>query len=73
MLFNSIEFVIFLPIVFVLYWLLAKQDLKIQNLLIVVSSFVFYGWWDWRFLSLLVFSAGVDYFIGLALAKEERI
>lgn len=71
MLFNSIEFAVFLPFVFVLYWFVTHHNLKLQNLLIVVSSFIFYGWWDWRFLSLLVFSASVDYFVGLALGKEE--
>jgi alginate O-acetyltransferase complex protein AlgI len=72
MLFNSIEFAIFLPIVFALYWSVGNGKLKLQNALVVAASFVFYGWWDWRFLSLLVFSASVDYFVGLGLAKEER-
>lgn len=71
MLFNSIEFAVFLPLVFVLYWFVTQHNLKLQNLLIVVSSFIFYGWWDWRFLSLLVFSASIDYFVGIALGKEE--
>ena len=72
MLFNSIEFAFFLPIVFILYWFVTNHNLKLQNALIVVVSFIFYGWWDWRFLSLLVFSASVDYFVGLALARERR-
>ena len=71
MLFNSIDFVIFLPIVFLLYWFATHHNLRLQNALIVVSSFLFYGWWDWRFLSLLVFSASVDYFVGLGLARQE--
>lgn len=50
MLFNSIEFAIFLPVVFLLYWFIANQNLKVQNLLIVVAGYIFYGWWDWRFL-----------------------
>ncbi|MFZ9388810.1 MAG: hypothetical protein ACO25B_13100 [Chitinophagaceae bacterium] len=54
MLFNSLDFAIFLPIVFALYWLLRKQ-LKVQNAFIVSASYLFYGWWDWRFLSLLLF------------------
>ena len=53
MLFNSIDFAIFLPIVFILYWFVAKNNLKFQNLLIVLASYVFYGWWDWRFLALI--------------------
>tara|TARA_R110002073_G_scaffold72537_1_gene177586 strand:- start:608658 stop:610094 length:1437 start_codon:yes stop_codon:yes gene_type:complete len=73
MLFNSIEFAIFLPIVFILYWFVANRNLKLQNILLVVASYVFYGWWDWRFLSLIVFSSLVDYFIGISLSKEERL
>jgi D-alanyl-lipoteichoic acid acyltransferase DltB (MBOAT superfamily) len=71
MLFNSIDFAIFLPIVFILYWLL-NRNLKLQNLLIVIASYVFYGWWDWRFLSLIVFSSIVDYTVGIALEKSEN-
>jgi len=71
MLFNSIDFAIFLPIVFLLYWFVTNKSLKLQNLLIVVASYLFYGWWDWRFLSLILFSTLVDYYIGVRLAKEE--
>ena len=73
MLFNSIDFAIFLPIVFVLYWFIANRSLKLQNILVVVSSYVFYGWWDWRFLSLIIFSTVVDYFIGTHLSKENDL
>lgn len=72
MLFNSFDFAIFLPIVFILYWFVFKKSLKLQNALIVVASYVFYGWWDWRFLSLILFSTLVDYFVGSKLADEER-
>ncbi len=72
MLFNSIDFAIFLPVVFVLYWFVANNNLKLQNLLIVVASYIFYGWWDWRFLSLIVFSTIIDYTVGLKLGKEEN-
>jgi alginate O-acetyltransferase complex protein AlgI len=72
MLFNSIDFAIFLPIVFILYWFVTHKNLKLQNLLIVVSSYVFYGWWDWRFLSLILFSTIVDYSVGLGLSKQEN-
>jgi alginate O-acetyltransferase complex protein AlgI len=72
MLFNSIDFAIFLPIVFILYWLVCNRNLKLQNWLIVVSSYIFYGWWDWRFLSLVLFSTLVDYSIGLLLSKDEN-
>ena len=69
MLFNSIDFAVFLPIVFILYWLIVQQNLRLQNMLLVVASYVFYGWWDWRFLSLILFSTLVDYGIGLYLNK----
>ena len=72
MIFNSIDFAIFLPIVFLLYWFVTNKNLKIQNLLIVVASYVFYGWWDWRFLSLIVFSTVVDYTVGRQLRIEEN-
>ena len=71
MLFNSIDFAIFLPIVFILYWFVVNENTKYQNLLIVVSSYVFYGWWDWRFLSLILFSTIVDYSVGLGLSRQE--
>lgn len=71
MLFNSIDFAIFLPIVFVLYWFVVHRSVNRQNLLIVLSSYVFYGWWDWRFLSLVLFSTVVDYTLGLRIDKEQ--
>ena len=70
MLFNSLDFVIFLPIVFILYWFVFNKHLKSQNLLIVISSYIFYGWWDWRFLTLILFSTVIDYLVGLSLFKE---
>ncbi|MCH7400031.1 MBOAT family protein [Belliella sp. DSM 107340] len=72
MLFNSIDFAIFLPIVFILYWFVANKNLKLQNSLIVAASLFFYGWWDWRFLSLILFSTFVDYSIGYRLGEEEN-
>lgn len=72
MLFNSIEFAIFLPIVFILYWFVTNKNIKLQNSLLVLASYVFYGWWDWRFLSLIVFSSSVDYLIGLELSKTNK-
>lgn len=72
MLFNSIDFVIFLPIVFALYWFVINKNLKLQNLLIVIASLVFYGWWDWRFLFLIIFSTIVDYTIGRKLYIEKN-
>ena len=72
MLFNSLDFAVFLPLVFILYWFVLGSRLNAQNFLIVVASYVFYGWWDWRFLSLIFFSSMVDYFVGLGLSKAEN-
>lgn len=71
MLFNSFTFLVFLPIVFAIYWLIGKKHLKLQNLFLLLASYVFYGWWDYRFLSLLFFSTIVDYWVGLQLLKAE--
>jgi D-alanyl-lipoteichoic acid acyltransferase DltB (MBOAT superfamily) len=67
MLFNSLEYFLFLPIVFFLYWFVFKKDFKLQNLLILISSYVFYGWWDWRFLSLIAISSGLNYILALKI------
>ncbi len=72
MIFNSIDFAIFLPIVFLLYWYVTQHSLKYQNLLIVAASYFFYGWWDWRFLGLILFSTVVDYVIGVQLSKAQK-
>jgi len=73
MLFNTIDFAIFLPIVFVLYWFVTNKHLYVQNALIVVASYVFYGWWDWRFLTLIFFSTLVDYTVGRGLNRFNKI
>ena len=67
MLFNSLEFLIFLPTVFLLYWFVFQKNLRVQNLLLLIGSYVFYGWWDYRFLSLIFLSTVVDYFVGLKI------
>ena len=72
MFFNSIDFVIFLPVVFFLYWFVTNKNLKIQNTFLVIASYVFYGWWDWRFLFLIFFSSALDYFVGLGLLQNEN-
>ncbi|RQV95578.1 MAG: MBOAT family protein [Calditrichaeota bacterium] len=72
MLFNSIDFAIFLPIVFILYWFVTSKYLKMQNFLIVAASYLFYGWWDWRFLSLILFSTIVDYSVSLKMKTENN-
>lgn len=71
MLFNSIDFAVFLPIVFFLYWFVTQKNLRIQNLLLVLASYVFYGWWDWRFLFLIVFTSCLDFFISKRLSKTD--
>ena len=68
MLFNSIDFAIFLPIVFCLYWFVLNRDTKVQNLFLLGASYVFYGWWNPLFLSLILLSSIIDYFIGLRIA-----
>lgn len=70
MLFNSFDFLIFLPIVFCLYWILANKSMKLRNVLLILASYTFYGWWDWRFLALIIFSSFVDYSIGMALSRS---
>jgi len=70
MFFNSLDFAIFLPLVFAGYWLLGSKRVKIQNMLLLVASYVFYAWWDWRFLVLIFASTSIDYFVGLALKWE---
>ncbi|MDA7558638.1 MBOAT family protein [Flavobacteriaceae bacterium] len=69
MLFNSFEYLIFLPIVFVLYWKVFTRNLQLQNGFLLLVSYLFYGWWDWRFLLLIAFSSLVDYNIGIRLDK----
>lgn len=73
MLFNSVEFLIFLPVTFVIYWLIKDQQ-KLQNWFLLAISYLFYGWWDYRFLGLIVFSSIVDYLLGNEISKtvEQR-
>ena len=78
MLFNSIQFAIFLPIVFLLYWFVfdrfiskSKHQLLLQNIFIVVSSYVFYGWWDWRFLLLIAFTSFCSWGSGLLIGNAQ--
>lgn len=71
MLFNSIAFLIFLPIIFILYWCVFNKNYKFQNMLLLAASFYFYGCWDWRFLFLLIFSIGLDYFSGIQIENSK--
>lgn len=70
MLFNSINFAIFLPIVLALYWFVTNKSLKLQNTLLLVASYFFYACWDYRFLFLLIFSTLLDYFTGLKMFES---
>ncbi|KAA6315083.1 Peptidoglycan O-acetyltransferase [termite gut metagenome] len=72
MLFNSLEFLLFLPVVFSLYWFVFKR-LNRQNLFVVAASYFFYGWWDWRFLILIAFTSLCSYYSGILLEKTESI
>ena len=69
MLFNSFNFLFFLPIVFVLYWHVFQRNLRWQNIFVVVASYVFYGWWDCRFLLLIVFTSLCSYGSGLVIDR----
>ncbi len=72
MLFNSLDFFIFLPIVFLLYWYVFFKRIKIQNFFLLVSSYVFYGLWDWRFLFLILSSTIVDFWVGQAIYNNNE-
>lgn len=72
MLFNSISFAIFLPIVFFLYWFITNKNLKLQNILLLVASYYFYACWDWRFMFLLMFSTFLDYYTGLKIEENKK-
>ena len=72
MLFNSFDFAIFLPIVFILYWGVFNKNIRVQNLLILFSSYLFYGWWDWRFLFLIFLSTIIDFILGIAIFNSTK-
>jgi alginate O-acetyltransferase complex protein AlgI len=71
MIFNSLLFGVFLPTVFVFYWIIFRGSLRLQNLLLLAASYLFYSVWDWRFVFLLIFSTLLDYFSGLRIAASE--
>lgn len=72
MLFNSIDFLLFIVPVFFLYWFIFNKSIKIQNGFLIAASYFFYGYWDWRFLSLILFSSIVDFLIGIYLGKTRN-
>lgn len=69
MLFNSLEFIAFLPLVFAIYWGINRGPLRLQNAFVLLASYTFYGWWDYRFLSLIAASTLVDYTLGLLIGS----
>ena len=71
MTFQSLEYLIFLPVVFILYWTLCRRSKTLQNGLIVAASLVFYGWWDWRFLGLLLLTAFSTFFAGMWIGRTD--
>lgn len=71
MLFNSLTFLIFLPTVFTIYWWLQRWRVDVQNIFLSTVGYIFYGWWDWRFLSLLLYSSLTDYLVGLYLERVQ--
>lgn len=73
MLFNSLDFAIFLPITFLLYWFVFNKNLNYQNAFITIISYVFYAWWDWRFLTLILFSTIIDYWVGIHMLKQHTL
>ena len=72
MLFNSLNFALFFPVVFLLYWFATRGKLKYQNLLLLAASYFFYACWDYRFLFLLMFSTGLDYITGLKMSEAKN-
>lgn len=72
MLFNSIDFAIFLPLVFLLYWFVFQKNLEIQNVFLIIVSYIFYAWWDWRFVSLIILSSCLDWYVGLRIYNTKR-
>lgn len=72
MLFNSITFFVFLLVVFSFYWFVLKNNLKYQNILLLVASYYFYSFWDFRFLFLLIFSTSLDYFTGIKISQAQN-
>lgn len=72
MLFNSIQFIFFFIFVYLIYWIIPTKKVSIQNLLLLVSSYYFYSCWDWRFLFLLLFSTGLDFFTGIRISTSQN-
>ena len=69
MTFTTLTFLIFLALFFPLYWALRQR--RAQNVLIVIASYIFYGWWDWRFCGLMLAASLLDFGVGLGLEKTD--
>lgn len=72
MIFNSIDFGIFFPLVFFIYWLFFKKNIQCRNIFLIAVSYLFYGWWDWRFLSLIIISSLIDFIVGKKIHTENN-
>lgn len=73
MLFNTIDFAVFMPIIFMMYWFVFNRNVRIQNIFLIIASYFFYACWDWRFLSLIIVSSVVDFVVGKKLYSETRL
>ena len=75
MIFNSLDYFLFLPVVFIIYWKLCYKNLRLQNLFILLSSYLFYGLWDWRFLFLIIASTVIDFIVGqkIEISNEKKL
>ena len=74
MVFNSLTFLLFVVVFINLYWLISRKlSLQFRNIFILLSSYLFYGWWDWRFLGLIIISTGADYLIGMRIGKVKSV
>ena len=73
MLFNSINFLLFLPVVFAIYWYLNNRNFQLQNIFLLLASYFFYAFWNWHFLFLLIFSTALDYFTGIKMHNAKSV
>ena len=72
MLFNSIDFEIFLPIIFIIYWLFGNKSKQAQNFILLIASYLFYSFWDYRFLFLIILSSTIDYVVGIKISNSSK-
>jgi len=71
MIFNSLEYLSFFIVVFLVFWFLLRDNVKLQNVFLLITNYVFYGWWDWRFLLLIIFISSVNYFSAIQIGKAD--